>query len=111
MQSIQNKWTLLTVAFPVSSLLVIIILYYSHQKDGDLSIDALLISIILAVANILILYLIRIMERSSAKENELTLLQQQMNIQTESIAALEKAIVHNEPPHMSFNITFKLSTT
>lgn len=91
MQSIQNKWTLLTVAFPASSLLVIIILYYSHQKDGDLSIDALLISIILAVANILILYLIRIMERSSAKENELTLLQQQMNIQTESIAALEKS--------------------
>ena len=90
-EAMQNKWTLLTALFPIASIIVVVMIFYTYQQEGDLSLSALLSSSILVAANVAILYIIRIMEKSTAKEKEFMLLNQQMEIQSESINALEKS--------------------
>ena len=89
--TIRNRWLLLTLLFPVSSLLMIVIIFVSFQDKEDLSIGAFIYSCVLSIANIAILYLINIMERRTREEQQLILLNQQMDVQTKSIIALEKS--------------------
>ena len=90
-QHISNKWILLTALFPAVSFLVVVMIFEGSQDSQDLTMRGFIISIILAVANFAILYLIRIMEKATEKETELRLLNRQMDIQTRSIQALEKS--------------------
>ncbi len=88
--AIQKKWLLLTLLFPAVSLVMLAVIFDSFQSRQDLSLGALVFSIFLAVANIAIIYLNGIMERSTRQIQENMLLQQRMEIQTEEIESLEK---------------------
>jgi signal transduction histidine kinase len=89
--AIKSPWLLLTITFPCVSLLIMTVIYPSYQGRGDLSAGMFAFSLGLAVANIAILYLVHRMEMQAQKEQEMMLLNQQMQIQTESILALEKS--------------------
>lgn len=90
-QSIEAKWLMLSALFPAVSLSMIIAVFDSNKGHRDLSSSALAFSGILAIANIAIIYLITIMEKSTKNAQETALLKQQMEIQTNSILALEKS--------------------
>ncbi len=85
-----KRWVFLSLLYPLTSLHTIFIVFYSYQDEPDLSISVFLFSLILIGANIATLYLIKIMERRTIQAQENTLLHKQMEIQTESITALEK---------------------
>lgn len=87
----QDKWLLLTLLFPISSLLMMLIIFTAFQNSEDLSTAAFLYGCILAVANIAILYLLNIMEKRTKEEQQLILLNQQISIQRKNIAALEQS--------------------
>lgn len=89
--SIQYRWLTLTIIFPVSSLFMFLIVFVSFQDAQDLSISAFIYSLIMAIANFAILYLINIMEKRTKEEQQLTILNQQMEIQSKSIAALNQS--------------------
>lgn len=90
-QPIRSRWLLLTLIFPCVSLMMLTVIFPSYQSSSDLSIGAFVFSIGLAAANIAILYLIQHMQAQAQNEHEMTLLNQQMEIQTDSIAALERS--------------------
>lgn len=90
-QQIDHRWLLLSVLFPVTSLIMAVIVFASFRDSNDFSIGAVIFTFVLAVSNIAILYLIRIMEVRSQKEVQLLLMNQQMQIQTKNIQALEKS--------------------
>lgn len=88
---IQHKWLLLTLLFPVVSLAMLAVVFIGFQDDQDLSAGAVIFSSFLAAANIAIIYLIGMMEKSTREAQENVLLRQQMDIQTDSIIALERS--------------------
>lgn len=88
---LHGSWTILTVLFPVASIIIVVTVFLNYQDSTDLSVGAFVCSGILAVANIAVLYLIHIMEKRITEEKELMLLNQQMDIQAKSISALEKS--------------------
>lgn len=90
-QKVSGRWLLLTVLFPVTSLMMAIIVFASFRDSSDFSIGAVIFTCILAVSNFAILYLIRIMEVRSQKEMQMFLMNQQMQIQTQNIQSLEKS--------------------
>lgn len=89
-EAIRQKWLLLTIPFPAVSLGMLAVVFYSNREKGDISIGVLLFCIMLAVANIAIIYLIDLMEKNTAESKKLALLNQRMEIQTAGIMALEK---------------------
>lgn len=89
-ESIRQKWLLLTIPFPAVSLGMLAVVFHSNREIGDLSVISVCFSIMLAVANIAIIYLFDLMEQSTAETKKLALLKQQMEIQTSGILALEK---------------------
>lgn len=89
--TIQHRWMMLTVIFPFSSLVMLLIIFTVFQDAQDLSISAFIYGVIMAIANFAILYLINIMEKRTKEEQQLTLLNQQMEIQSKSIAALNQS--------------------
>lgn len=90
-QRIQTKWLLLTLLFPAVSFLMMEVIFFTFRDRPDLSAGAFIFSCVLSVANIAILYLIHAMEKSTKETQELALLNQRMDIQTENIIALEKS--------------------
>ena len=88
--TVQRKWLLLTLLFPSVSLAMLAVVFNGFQYAQDLSIGAVVFSVFLSLANIAIIYLIGLMERSTLEIQKNALLHQQMEIQTESIIALEK---------------------
>lgn len=90
-QRVQNKWLALTMLFPGVSVLMLIVIYISYRDNADMSIGAVIISFAVAAANVAVLYLLKKMEEQSAQEQALLLLNQQMEIQTKGIIALEKS--------------------
>lgn len=89
--SIQHRWLTLTILFPVSSLAMMMIIFVTFQDAYDLSLSAVIYGCVMAIANFAILYLINIMEKRTKEEQQLTLLNQQMEIQSKSIAALNQS--------------------
>lgn len=85
------KWLLLTILFPVLSLVILILVFVMLQDQKEMASSAFVFSAVLAVANIGVLYLIRIMEKRTQDENQLILMRQQAKIQTNSINELEKS--------------------
>ena len=88
---IKGKWLLLTLLFPAVSAFMIVIVFNGYSDRADLSTGAFIFGCVLFVANIAILYIISAMEKSTEKEKELVLLNQQMDIQTKNILALERS--------------------
>lgn len=102
-----SKWLFLIIFFPAVSASVLVSLFFSSQGNEDLSINAVIISAILAIANIALLYIIQAIEESTKKEQDLVLLKQQMELQTKNILALEKSykvqrkVTHEFERHLS----------
>lgn len=86
-----RKWLFLTILFPAVSYFVLSIVFGSYANEDDISVGALVLCAVLAVADIASIYMIQQMERSTRKEKEALLLKQQMEIQTQSILDLEKS--------------------
>lgn len=89
--AIQRKWLLLALLFPAVSLVMLGVVFVGFQGESDLSISAVIFSIFLAVANVAIIYLIGVLEQNTRQLQEDALLHQQMDIQTDSIIALERS--------------------
>lgn len=89
--SIQHRWMILSILFPASSLAMMIIIFVSFQETQELSLSAVMYGCVMAIANFAILYLINIMEKRTKEEQQLTLLNQQIEIQSKSIAALNQS--------------------
>lgn len=89
--TIRGSWLLLSSLFPAVSLVMLLIIFITFRQDGDLAPGALVFAIAVGVANVAILYLIHIMEKRSREEEQLHLMNQQMEIQTGSILALERS--------------------
>ncbi len=100
---INRKWMFLTILFSITSLAMILTVFYTAQNSSDLSIGATLISIIIVVSSVAILYLISAMEKSMADAQKITLLHQQMALQTDSIMTLEKSYRNQRKLTHDFN--------
>ena len=90
-QAIEKKWLMLSLFFPLGSLAMLLVVFQSYKDSSDLSVGAVILSVFLMGASIAILYLINVMEKSTKNARETALMQQQMEIQTSSILALEKS--------------------
>ena len=90
-QPVKGKWLLLTVLFPIVSLVMILLAFETNQTRSDITWDVFLACCILAIANIATLYLIHTLEKNTKKEIELILLNQQMDLQAKNILSLEKS--------------------
>ncbi len=105
---VQGKWLLLSLLFPIISVSMLMFIYYSFQDAADLSVGALVFSIILVASNVSILYLVSVMEKSTRQLQENALLQQQMALQTDSIQALERS--YRNQREMTHDYKNKLQT-
>lgn len=89
-ETLQHKWLLLTLLFPTVSFVIITTLFHEYRGQADISLGPVIICAFLLLANIAIVYLIQLMEKSASESKKLALLNQQMEIQTSSILALEQ---------------------
>lgn len=89
--AIRGSWLLLSILFPAVSLVMLLVIFITFRQDGDLAPGALVFAVAVGVANVAILYLIHIMEKRTREEEQLHLMNQQMEIQTGSILALERS--------------------
>lgn len=88
---IRKRWMLLRLLFPAASILMLGAVYSSFRTREDLSVLAVIFSISLAAANVFILYLLDFIEKGVVQKQEIALLNQQMELQTENIISLEKS--------------------
>lgn len=102
-QKIQLQWLILSLLFPLVSFIMLFIIYGSFQNNSDLSKGAFIFSLALSVANIAIIYLVGLLEKGTKSKHEMDLLNQQMEIQAQSILLLKKVTVPKELPLMSFH--------
>ena len=90
-KKISVKRIILTTLFPFISILLLFPIFQSYKLQGDLSQSAVVFSIILLFANGSILYLLDNLDRTAAAEQEVALLNQSMELQSENYQALEKS--------------------
>lgn len=85
------RWLIMALFFPAISYMLIGVIYMNYRNESDLSGKALGVTLAVAIANIGTMYLITQIERSERRAQRAALLDQQMNIQTQSILSLEKS--------------------
>lgn len=85
-----SKWLLLSVLFPVISIFVFLMFFYYGPRDEDISINIVIFSGVLMIANIAMLYIISGIEKATEHEQDARLLKQQISLQTENYNALKK---------------------
>ena len=85
------KRIILTTLFPLISILLLFPIFQSYKIQEDLSLTAVVFSIILLFANASAIYLMDNLDRTAAAEQEVALLNQSMVLQTENYQALEKS--------------------
>lgn len=84
------KWILLSVFFPLISVVMLAFLFYSSPRDVDVSLGIVIFAGILIMANVAIIYVINSIEKATEQEQDLRLLRQQISIQAENYNALKK---------------------
>ena len=82
---------LATTLLPLMSVAVMFQMYFSSQGQQELSAVAVTLALVILLANIAVFYLMDSMDRASASEKELALLNQSMALQTENYRALERS--------------------
>lgn len=90
-QPMQGKWLLLSILFPAASNAMLMMMFHSFRNEPDISGGVVFFCCVLTITNIAVLYLISFMEKSTERLKEHALLNQQMEILTEHIVALEKS--------------------
>ena len=86
-----RKKLLLITIYPVVSIVMLFMVFDNYKTKGDLSLSALVFCGVLIISNFAIVYLSESLERTTQAEQELTILNQSMNLQVENIQALEKS--------------------
>lgn len=85
----KSNWVVLTLLFPVASVIMLVVIFYSFQDSQDLSVGAVIFSVVLGIANVAILYIIHAIEKATHQEREMDLLKQQISLQTNNYESLE----------------------
>lgn len=85
----RNKWLALVLIFPVTSLVLLYSIIVTANRSDDISIDTIISSLFLTIANVAILYIITALEKSTEREQDFRLLKQQMTIQADNLKAME----------------------
>jgi hypothetical protein len=90
-EPVQTKWLLLSLLFPAITLVMMMSIFYGYRDRGDVSTGIVGLCSVLVLANVASLYLTHHLEKSAAEAKNQALLTRQMEIQTESIGALERS--------------------
>ena len=90
-RSLSGRYILLILLFPIISGAMVLILFYSSKNAPDLSTTVVLFCFALVVANAGLLYTIVSIAKSEYQAREVSLLRQQMELQTENYNALDTA--------------------
>lgn len=85
----KNRWIILTLLFPITSVVMLVIIFYSFQSSPDLSGGAVIFSIVLGIANTAILYIIQAIAKATHQEKEFDILKQQITLQTNNYESLK----------------------
>lgn len=88
---LSRKRLLLITLFPLVSVITLFTIFDSYKTQNDLSKSAVAFSIILGLSNVAVIYLVNSLERTYRAEQEVAILNQSMELQTENIVALEKS--------------------
>lgn len=85
------RWLLLTLLFPVLSLAMLLIMLFTYLGRTDISETTFFFCCLLEISNIAVVFLIHTTRKSVLLEQEMALLHQQLQIQSESIVSLGKS--------------------
>lgn len=88
---LRPKWMLLVSFFPLTSLLMLMALFLICRDQRDLTQPVAFFCIFLGIANVAIVYVVSLIEQDTEVKQQNNILSQQMEIQTASILALDKA--------------------
>lgn len=89
--AVRGKWLLFTLLFFIASAVMLYIVFSKFQNEENVSGEAAVFSAIVFIVNIALFYLVDSLARSTERLKETALLNQQLDIQTEQILALEKS--------------------
>ncbi len=87
---IQSKWFLLLILFPLISLILQTFIFVNFRYENDLTVGAVIFSLVIAAANYAVLYVIQSIEKNVKQEQEMVMLKQQMINQSEKYHSLEQ---------------------
>lgn len=88
---LRPKWMLLVSFFPLTSLFMLMALFLICRDQRDLTQPVAFFCIFLGIANVAIVYVVSLIEQDTEVKQQNNILSQQMEIQTASILALDKA--------------------
>lgn len=88
---LRPKWMLLVSFFPLTSLFMLMVLFLVCRDQRDLTQPVAFFCIFLGIANVAIVYVVSLIEQDTEVKQQNNILSQQMEIQTASILALDKA--------------------
>lgn len=88
---LRPKWMLLVSFFPLTSLFMLMALFLICRDQRDLTQPVAFFFIFLGIANVAIVYVVSLIEQDTEVKQQNNILSQQMEIQTASILALDKA--------------------
>lgn len=89
---LRPKWMLLVSFFPLTSLFMLMALFLICRDQRDLTQPVAFFCIfLLGIANVAIVYVVSLIEQDTEVKQQNNILSQQMEIQTASILALDKA--------------------
>ena len=88
---LRPKWMLLVSFFPLTSLFLLMALFLICRDQRDLTQPVAFFCIFLGIANVAIVYVVSLIEQDTEVKQQNNILSQQMEIQTASILALDKA--------------------
>lgn len=88
---IRIRWLVLTLLFPVLSLAMLLIMLFTYLGRTDISETTFFFCCLLELSNFAAVGLIHATQKSTLLGQEMALLNQQLQIQSESIVSLEKS--------------------
>lgn len=88
---LRPKWMLLVSFFPLTSLFMLMALFLICRDQRDLTQPVAFFCIFLGIANVAIVYVVSLIEQDTEVKQQNNILSEQMEIQTASILALDKA--------------------
>lgn len=88
---VRGKWLLFTVLFFIASAVMLYIVFLKFQNTESVSVEIAVFSAIVFIVNVALFYLVDSLAKSTEQLKETALLNQQLDIQTEQILALEKS--------------------
>ncbi|MGN0314360.1 MAG: sensor histidine kinase [Fusicatenibacter sp.] len=89
--ALRGRWLLFTVLFFIASAVMLYIVFLKFQNAESVSAEVAVFSAIVFIVNVALFYLVDSLAKSTEQLKETALLNQQLDIQTEQILALEKS--------------------